>query len=54
MGLSVIQAAKKAGCSYIVGIDINSKKFEKALEIGASECIDPLTLENRDVKKLLL
>jgi Zn-dependent alcohol dehydrogenase len=23
VGLSVIQAAKKAGCSYIVGIDIN-------------------------------
>jgi hypothetical protein len=24
------------------------------MEIGASECIDPLTLKNLDVKKLLL
>ena len=54
VGLSVIQAAKKAGCSYIVGIDINWNKFDKAMEIGASECIDPLTLKNLDVKKLLL
>lgn len=54
VGLAVIQAAKLAGCSYIVGVDLNKKKFEKAEELGATECISPISLDEVDIKKWLL
>ena len=33
LGLSVIQAAKKAGATDIVGVDINESKFKGAEEM---------------------
>ncbi|XP_073445601.1 alcohol dehydrogenase 1-like [Dendrobates tinctorius] len=41
VGLSVIIGCKVAGASKIIGIDLNSEKFAKALECGATECINP-------------
>ncbi|XP_056422823.1 alcohol dehydrogenase 1-like isoform X2 [Hyla sarda] len=41
VGLSVIIGCKVAGASRIIAIDINSDKFEKAKEFGATECINP-------------
>lgn len=32
---------KAAGASRIIGIDINKDKFQKALAVGATECINP-------------
>lgn len=32
---------KAAGASRIIGIDINKDKFQKALAVGATECISP-------------
>ncbi|KAM9330495.1 alcohol dehydrogenase 1-like [Gastrophryne carolinensis] len=46
IGLSVIIGCKVAGASRIIGIDVNSEKFEKAKELGANECINP-----KDCKK---
>merc|ERR1711963_436238 len=54
LGLSVIQAAKAAGARYIVGVDINDGKFPKAIELGASECVNSRTCEGGDVKAYLL
>ena len=54
LGLSVIQAAKCAGARRIVGVDINDGKFEKALEMGATECVNSLKCEGGDVKAALL
>ncbi|MEE2662595.1 MAG: S-(hydroxymethyl)glutathione dehydrogenase/class III alcohol dehydrogenase [Myxococcota bacterium] len=41
IGLSVVQGAVMAGCERIIGVDTNPKKFEMALQFGASDCIDP-------------
>ncbi|XP_040274138.1 alcohol dehydrogenase 1-like [Bufo bufo] len=41
VGLSVIIGCKVAGASRIIAIDINSDKFAKAKEFGATECINP-------------
>merc|ERR1711936_610175 len=54
LGLSVIQAAKSAGARYIVGVDINDAKFPKAVEMGATECVNSMTCEGGDVKAWLL
>ena len=41
VGLAVIEAAKRAGASRIIAIDINASKFEAAKEWGATECLNP-------------
>ncbi|KAM9330497.1 alcohol dehydrogenase 1-like [Gastrophryne carolinensis] len=41
IGLSVIIGCKAAGASRIIGVDINSDKFAKAKEFGATEYINP-------------
>ena len=39
---------------YIVGVDINDGKFTKAVEMGATECVNSITCEGGDVKAWLL
>ncbi|XP_075141979.1 alcohol dehydrogenase 1-like [Leptodactylus fuscus] len=46
IGLSVIIGCKVAGASRIIAVDINSKKFVKAKELGATDCINPKDHEN--------
>ncbi|XP_075465533.1 alcohol dehydrogenase 1-like isoform X2 [Ascaphus truei] len=46
VGLSVIIGCKVAGAARIIGVDINSDKFAKARELGATECINPKDNEN--------
>jgi len=41
VGLGAIQGAVAAKCSKIIGIDTNSEKFEKAIKMGATECLNP-------------
>lgn len=41
VGLSVIMGCKAAGASRIIAVDINSDKFAKAKELGATDCINP-------------
>jgi S-(hydroxymethyl)glutathione dehydrogenase/alcohol dehydrogenase len=41
IGLSVIQGARMANASRIIGIDINPNKFAFAQQLGATECINP-------------
>ena len=41
IGLAVIIGASMAGASRIIGIDINPDKFPIALQLGATECINP-------------
>ncbi|XP_063773878.1 all-trans-retinol dehydrogenase [NAD(+)] ADH4-like [Pseudophryne corroboree] len=41
VGLSAVMGCKAAGATRIIGIDINKDKFPKALELGATECINP-------------
>lgn len=41
VGMAVIQGAKMAGASRIIGIDTNPNKFVLAQSLGANECINP-------------
>ncbi|KAM8940358.1 alcohol dehydrogenase 1-like [Pelodytes ibericus] len=41
VGLSVIIGCKVAGAAKIIGVDINSDKFPKAKEMGATDFINP-------------
>uniref|UniRef100_A0A8C5MRR2 Alcohol dehydrogenase 6 n=1 Tax=Leptobrachium leishanense TaxID=445787 RepID=A0A8C5MRR2_9ANUR len=41
VGLSTVIGCKVAGASKIIGVDINSDKFAKAKEMGATDCINP-------------
>lgn len=45
VGLAVIQGAKSAGASRIIAVDINPKKFVKAKELGATDCVDSSKLD---------
>jgi S-(hydroxymethyl)glutathione dehydrogenase/alcohol dehydrogenase len=44
-GLAVIQGAQMAGASKIIAIDINKDKFEMAKKLGATDCVDPTSLD---------
>ena len=41
VGMAVIQGAKMAGASRIIGIDTNPNKFALAQNLGANDCINP-------------
>ncbi|XP_058783258.1 alcohol dehydrogenase class-3-like [Vicia villosa] len=41
VGLAVAEGAKAAGASRIIGIDIDSIKFERAKSFGVTEFINP-------------
>jgi len=51
VGLAVIQGAQIAGASRIIAIDINSDKFKIAKELGATECVNPITLGDVPIQK---
>jgi len=41
IGLAVIQGAVMARAARIIGVDLNPAKFEKAMAMGATECVNP-------------
>jgi S-(hydroxymethyl)glutathione dehydrogenase/alcohol dehydrogenase len=41
VGLSVVQGAAIAGADQIIAVDTNPRKFELALQFGATETLDP-------------
>ncbi|MDI1252717.1 S-(hydroxymethyl)glutathione dehydrogenase/class III alcohol dehydrogenase [Thermomonas sp.] len=41
IGLAAIQGARQAKASRIIGIDTNPGKFELAMSMGATDCINP-------------
>ncbi len=54
VGLSVIQACKEQGATKIVGVDLNSNKFELASKLGATECVNPSEIGGKTIKDYLL
>ncbi len=46
IGLSVVQGAVLAGAERIIGIDLNPAKFEMAREFGATDTVDPSTVDD--------
>ncbi len=53
LGLSVIQAAKKAGASDIVGVDINDAKSDTAKAMGADFFVNPTKCDDDGRSTLL-
>jgi len=45
VGLAAIMGCKRAGAARIIGVDINSDKFDIAKSFGATECINPKEFE---------
>jgi len=45
VGLGVVQGCVQAGAKRIIGIDTNPAKFELAMKLGCTECINPLTFD---------
>ena len=41
VGLAVVQAAKMAGASRIIGVDLNKDKFVIAAKLGCTDCVCP-------------
>ena len=46
----MIQGAVMNGCSRIIAVDINPMKFAMAKRLGATECVNPMSAENKDRK----
>lgn len=42
IGLSAVIGARMAGAERIIGIDVNTSKFEMARALGATDCVNPL------------
>lgn len=53
VGLAVAAGCKERGASRIIGIDTNSTKVEKALEIGVTEFVNPKDFEETIQAKLV-
>lgn len=53
VGLAVALGCKAAGASRIIGIDINTKKFETAKKFGVTECINPKDYE-KPIQEVLI
>ncbi|XP_053559447.1 alcohol dehydrogenase 1-like isoform X2 [Bombina bombina] len=53
VGLAVVMGCKAAGASRIFGIDINEDKFEKAKELGVTDCINPKD-SDKPIQQVLL
>lgn len=41
VGLAAVMGCKAAGAKTIIGVDVNPNKFEKAIMLGATECVNP-------------
>ena len=53
-GLAVIQGAKLAGASKIIAVDINPAKFEAAIKLGATDCVDSSSLpEDKTIQQYI-
>ena len=45
VGLAVVQGAKMAGASRIIGVDVNPAKFPPAVALGATDTVDSSSLD---------
>ena len=54
VGLAVVQAAKMAGAAKIYAIDTNAAKFGAAVDLGATDCVNPSELGDKPVQQHLV
>ncbi|GFU32615.1 alcohol dehydrogenase class-3 chain H [Nephila pilipes] len=48
VGMCVLLACKDQGASKIIGIDLNPRKFLRAIQFGATDCLDPEEVNVKD------
>ncbi|TVZ53353.1 NAD(P)-dependent alcohol dehydrogenase [Dokdonia sp. Hel_I_53] len=55
VGLSAIMAAKNAGCSKIIAVDINTERLSLAKELGATDTVNSKEVKNpiKAIKKIV-
>ncbi|XP_059821427.1 alcohol dehydrogenase class-3 [Hypanus sabinus] len=53
VGLATIMGCKVAGATRIIGVDVNKSKFAKAMEFGATECVNPKD-HNKPIQEVLV
>lgn len=54
IGLAVVQGARQAGASRIVGIDTNPAKFALAREMGATDLVNPKDHPGTPIQQLIV
>ena len=54
MGLAVVQAAKMAGASRIIGVDLNKDKFAIATTLGCTDCVCPADHGDTPVQSVIV
>lgn len=54
VGLATIMGCKQAGAARIIGIDKNPAKFEKAIEFGATEFINPDDFAGKAIQDVII
>jgi len=54
VGLGVVQGAVQAGAKRIIGVDLNTKKFDLAKKMGCTECINPKEFEPKTIQQVLI
>ena len=54
VGLAVVQAAKMAGASRIIGVDLNKDKFAIATTLGCTDCVCPADHDDTPVQSVIV
>ena len=54
VGLAVVQAAKMAGASRIIGVDLNKDKFAIATTLGCTDCVCPADHGDAPVQSVIV
>ena len=53
VGLAVVQGAQMCGASQIFAIDTNPGKFDMAVKLGATDCINPADYPEKPIQLVL-
>ncbi|XP_007551127.1 alcohol dehydrogenase class-3-like [Poecilia formosa] len=54
VGLAAVMGCQVAKARRIIAVDINPDKFQKAMEFGATECINPRDYGNKPIQEILV
>ncbi|KAM1151201.1 hypothetical protein ACFX19_034549 [Malus domestica] len=52
VGLAAAEGARISGCSRIIGVDLNSNRFEEAKKFGVNEFVNPKD-HNKPVQEVI-
>lgn len=54
VGLAAVMGCKAAGAKRIIAIDINPTKFEKAILLGATDCVNPTQTPGKTIQAVVV